>query len=89
MLNNQTGNMEKNQAATRLQQSTAANNALLHTQIIGTNQGNRGHLALGEESELINLKKSTAKGRDWKMALPRTNSAYAIPLQSAGTGRGK
>ena len=50
---------------------------------------NRGHLALGEESELINLKKSTAKGRDRKMALPRTNSAYAIPLQSAGTGRGK
>ena len=50
---------------------------------------NRGHLALGEESELTNLKKSMAKGTDRKQALPRTNSAYAIPLQSVGTGRGK
>jgi len=88
MLNNQTGNMEKNQAATRLQQSTAANNALLDTQI-GTNERNRGHLAMGEESELINLKKSTAKGRDRKLAIPMTNSANAIPLQPIGTGRGK
>ena len=80
--------MEKNQAATRLQQSTAANNALLDTQI-GTNERNRGHLAMGEESELINLKKSTAKGRDRKLALPMTNSANGIPLQPIGTGRGK
>jgi hypothetical protein len=61
--------MEKNQATTRLQQSTTANDALLHTQIIGTNKGNRGHLALGEESDLINLKKSTAKWRARKLAL--------------------
>ena len=37
-------------------------------------KGIQGILRWGEESELINLKKSTTKGRDRKLPLPRTNS---------------
>ena len=43
----------------------------------------------GRIRALIKLKKSTAKGRDRKLLLPRTNSANAIPLQPIGTGRKK
>jgi len=45
-------------------------------------------LRRGRIRALIKLKKSTAKGRDRKLLLPRTNSANAIPLQSIGGGRG-